>query len=100
MFFERISSGYELALSSWHVLRQNKKLIVFPVLSGMACMLVLLGFAAPFSSASTMAGLPGRQRPRRGSSADLVLRRLVRLLFLQLLRHHVFQRRPHQLRDH
>jgi hypothetical protein len=48
MFFERISSGYELALSSWHVLRQNKKLIVFPVLSGMACMLVLLGFAAPF----------------------------------------------------
>ena len=48
MFFERISSGYELAVSSWHVLRQNKKLIVFPVLSGGACMLVLLAFAAPF----------------------------------------------------
>jgi uncharacterized protein DUF6159 len=48
MFFERISSGYELAVSSWHVLRQNKKLIVFPVLSGSACMLVLLAFAAPF----------------------------------------------------
>jgi hypothetical protein len=48
MFFDRISSGYELALCSWQVLRENKKLIVFPVLSGMACMLVLLGFAAPF----------------------------------------------------
>jgi hypothetical protein len=48
MFFNRISTGYDLALSSWKVLLQNKKLIVFPVLSGAACTLVLLSFAAPF----------------------------------------------------
>jgi hypothetical protein len=48
MFFTRISTGFELACSSWHVLRLNKKLIVFPVLSGIACMLVLLSFATPF----------------------------------------------------
>jgi hypothetical protein len=48
MFFTRISNGYELSLSSWNVLLANKKLIVFPVLSGLACMLVLLSFAAPF----------------------------------------------------
>jgi hypothetical protein len=48
MFFNRLSMGYDLALSSWKVLLQNKKLIVFPVLSGAACTLVLLSFAAPF----------------------------------------------------
>jgi len=48
MFFTRISTGFELACSSWQVLRTNKKLIVFPVLSGIACMLVLLSFATPF----------------------------------------------------
>jgi Family of unknown function (DUF6159) len=48
MFFTRLSNGYELAISSWQVLRLHKKLIVFPVLSGMACMLVLLSFATPF----------------------------------------------------
>ena len=48
MFFTRISTGFELACSSWQVLRMNKRLIVFPVLSGIACMLVLLSFATPF----------------------------------------------------
>ena len=48
MFFNRISMGYDLALSSWKVLQQNKKLLVFPVLSGIACTLVLLSFATPF----------------------------------------------------
>ena len=36
MFFTRISTGFELACSSWQVLRMNKKLIIFPVLSGIA----------------------------------------------------------------
>ena len=48
MFFTRISTGFGLACSSWQVLRMNKRLIVFPVLSGIACMLVLLSFATPF----------------------------------------------------
>lgn len=48
MFFTRISTGFELACSSWQVLRQNKKLIIFPILSGIACTLVLLSFALPF----------------------------------------------------
>jgi hypothetical protein len=47
MFFTRLSAGYELARSSWQVLRQNRQLIVFPVLSGAACVLVLLSFAVP-----------------------------------------------------
>ncbi len=46
--FDRLSASYGLALSSWRVLLQDKKLIVFPVLSGLACLLVLASFAAPF----------------------------------------------------
>ncbi|HEV3203879.1 MAG TPA: DUF6159 family protein [Gemmataceae bacterium] len=45
--FERISNGFELARSSWQVLRREKQLIVFPILSGLGCLLVLISFAVP-----------------------------------------------------
>jgi len=48
--FERISNGFELARSSWHVLRQEKQLIVFPILSGLGCLLVLISFAIPIAA--------------------------------------------------
>src|ERR1700730_8681457 len=47
-FFDRISTGFELAGSSWRVLRQNKSLVVFPILSGLGCLLVLATFLVPF----------------------------------------------------
>jgi len=47
-FFDRMSAGFELAQSSWQVLRQSKQLIVFPILSGLGCLLVLASFALPF----------------------------------------------------
>ena len=46
--FRRISNSFALARSSWHVLCMDKKLILFPVLSGLACLLVLLSFLVPF----------------------------------------------------
>ena len=45
--FARISRGIELAKQSWHVLQEEKTLVVFPLLSGIACMLVLASFALP-----------------------------------------------------
>ncbi len=45
--FERISRGIELARQSWQVLREEKTLLVFPLLSGISCMLVLITFAVP-----------------------------------------------------
>ena len=45
--FERISNGWNLALESWSVLRQDKELLLFPLFSGIACFLVLASFAAP-----------------------------------------------------
>jgi hypothetical protein len=45
--FERISNSFALARNSWEVLKQNKRLIVFPVISGLACLVVLVSFAIP-----------------------------------------------------
>lgn len=45
--FERISRGMELATASLGVLRQEKKFLVFPLFSGIACLLVLASFALP-----------------------------------------------------
>ena len=47
MFFDRISNSFALARSSWNVLRQDKQLVVFPIISGIGCLLVLASFAAP-----------------------------------------------------
>jgi hypothetical protein len=46
--FDRIANSFALARSSWQVLRTDKQLIVFPIVSGIGCFLVLLSFALPF----------------------------------------------------
>jgi hypothetical protein len=45
--FDRISRSFALARSSWNVLRNDKKLLIFPILSGICCLLVLASFAVP-----------------------------------------------------
>ncbi|MBX9789894.1 MAG: hypothetical protein K2Y37_13335 [Pirellulales bacterium] len=45
--FERISSGWQLTKQSFNVLRMDKELLLFPALSGLACLLVLASFAVP-----------------------------------------------------
>jgi hypothetical protein len=47
MFFDRISNSFALARSSWGVLRKDKQLVLFPVLSSLACLLVLASFGVP-----------------------------------------------------
>src|SRR5262249_36395741 len=46
--FERLQASFALARSSWQVLWTDKRLIVFPILSGIGCLLVMAGFALPF----------------------------------------------------
>jgi hypothetical protein len=53
--FERISRSFELARASWNVLYTDKKLVLFPVFSGIAIVLVTLSFVAPIIGL-TMAG--------------------------------------------
>jgi hypothetical protein len=47
MFFDRLSRGWELAGQSWEVLKRDKSLVVFPILSGIACLLVVASFLVP-----------------------------------------------------
>ena len=45
--FERVSRSYELMKCSWNVLRQDKELILFPILSGIASLLTVGSFIIP-----------------------------------------------------
>ncbi len=45
--FERLATGWSLAKQSLKVLRLDKELLVFPLLSGVACLLVMASFAVP-----------------------------------------------------
>lgn len=45
--FERIKTGWELMKQSFGVLRSDKELLVFPAVSGIACLLVTATFAVP-----------------------------------------------------
>jgi Na+/H+-translocating membrane pyrophosphatase len=43
-FFERISNGWNIALDSWKVLRENKHLIIFPILSTISLIFIVGSF--------------------------------------------------------
>ena len=45
--FERLANGWELAKESWHVLKMDKELLVFPFISGISCLIVLASFGLP-----------------------------------------------------
>jgi hypothetical protein len=45
--FDRISNSFALARSSWDVLRKDKQLVLFPVVSSIGCLLVLASFGLP-----------------------------------------------------
>jgi hypothetical protein len=45
--FDRIARSWELSKQSWNVLRSDKQLVLFPLLSSAACLIVLVSFALP-----------------------------------------------------
>src|SRR5262245_13201687 len=45
--FDRLTRSFELAKASWNVLCQDKKLVLFPLLSGLGALLVFVSFVAP-----------------------------------------------------
>lgn len=46
-FFTRLSNGWKLSMNSFRVLRENKQLILFPILSGVALILIMASFLLP-----------------------------------------------------
>ena len=53
--FQRASNGWHLIQQSWQVLKLDKELLIFPLLSGIACILVMLSFAVPLWSTGFLA---------------------------------------------
>src|SRR5580692_3588143 len=45
-FFTRLSNGWNIALDSFAVLKENRQLIIFPILSGISMVLVISSFVA------------------------------------------------------
>lgn len=55
--FERIARGWRLGMTALGVIRSDKKLLVFPLLSGLALLFVTLSFALPFVFSQSLQSL-------------------------------------------
>ena len=71
--FDRIANGWELAKNSWEVLRLDKELLIFPLLSGIACLLVLASFAIPLWATQSIDGVLQDEQPLQNVLAYVVL---------------------------
>jgi hypothetical protein len=47
--FDRISNSFALARSSWDFLNRDKRFILFPIVSGLGCLLVVISFSIPMA---------------------------------------------------
>src|SRR6185436_16277560 len=43
-FFDRLGNGWKLTISSFKILKANKQLIIFPILSGISLLLIIGSF--------------------------------------------------------
>jgi nitrate reductase gamma subunit len=43
-FFDRLSNGWKISMNSFKVLKENKQLVIFPILSGISLLLILSSF--------------------------------------------------------
>ena len=94
-FFDRLHTGWTAAGACIDVLKRDKKLIVFPLLSGISCLIVLASFAIPLAVIKPRFVEAFMDEARqRAPDADLVLGRAVRVLLRELLRHLFLQLRP------
>jgi len=51
-FFTRLSNGWDITMNSFKVLKENKQLIIFPILSGISMILILGSFGTALFAAS------------------------------------------------
>ncbi len=70
--FDRISNGWELTRQSWHVLRCDKELLLFPLMSGIACLLVMATFAVPLWASGFAEGVIERPEGEGVTIAEIL----------------------------
>jgi len=71
--FERISTGWDLAKQSFQVLKLDKELLVFPLVSGVACLVVLASFALPLWASGLGEQIMGDQQKLQNPWAYILL---------------------------
>jgi hypothetical protein len=64
--FQRAATGWQLAQQSWRVLKLDKELLLFPMMSGIACMLVLASFAVPLWGTGFIDVIVDQQQANQG----------------------------------
>jgi hypothetical protein len=57
--FRRLANSWELVKASWGVLQADKELIIFPIVSACAMLIILISFAVPMFAAGLFEGILG-----------------------------------------
>ncbi len=71
--FERASNGWALAKASWQVLKLDKEMLVFPAVSGLACLLVMASFALPLAGSDYLKTVTEEQTAPQDALAYIIL---------------------------
>ena len=58
--FQRFARSWELTKQCWALLRTNKVLVLFPILSGLASLIIMISFALPIFLSRNVQQLPHR----------------------------------------
>ncbi|MEJ0102386.1 MAG: hypothetical protein WDO19_07480 [Bacteroidota bacterium] len=84
-FFDRLSNGWKISMSSFKVLNANKQLVIFPILSSISLLVVIGSFFTLFTQ------LPGGILTIWREPARSKLPRDVPVLHFQLFHHCLLQ---------
>ena len=71
--FERLTTGWHLAKQSFNVLKLDKELLLFPVLSGVACVAVMASFALPLFASGMLESIVDENATGRQQGMAYVL---------------------------
>lgn len=79
--FQRLSAGWQLSKQSLNVLRLDKELLMFPILSGLACLVVTASFAAPLIFSGMLENVANQEGNNPAAPANLLLYGLMFLFY-------------------
>ncbi len=79
--FHRLASGWQLAKQSLNVLKLDKELLMFPILSGLACLIVTASFAAPLFFSGMLENAANQEGNNASSPAYVLFYGLIFLFY-------------------
>lgn len=79
--FNRLAAGWQLAKQSLNVLRLDKELLMFPIISGVACFIVTASFAAPIFFSGMLENVVNQEGEGAAAPANLLFYALMFLFY-------------------